>query len=127
MTIDFEYNSNSPFERQAYRTPVQGLVATLSGFEGTFPIINISGNGLSLKVCNFDNMRAGQEVTVEVMSVSKKKFISCTVQLVRVITSKEMICCEFTNLSKYQEESLDKLVLEVQKRELQRKKRLGGK
>lgn len=124
MVLNFDYDSLGLFARQAYRTAVPGLIAKLAGFEDEFPIIDISTNGIAIKIAKVDDMTEGQEVLVEIMSVSHKKIISCSVLLVRIIPCKEMICCEFTGLSTFQEETLDRLVLEIQKREIKRKKLL---
>lgn len=122
MTLLFDYNPIEPSDREAYRTAVPGLVAKLSGFEGVFPIMDISANGLALKADDSSSMRPWQEAIVEIMSVSQKKIMRCSIRLVRVNKDNGIVGFEFINLNAFQEASLDKLVLEVQKREIQRQK-----
>ena len=122
MSLDFKYNSVEPSDRYAFRTAVPGLVAKLSGFEGAFPLLDISAGGLAIKADRTDNMRPGQETVVEIMSVSQKKILRCSARLVRVNGGDGAVAFEFINLNSFQESSLDKLVLEVQKRAIERQK-----
>jgi len=84
--------------------------------------MDISSTGMALKVDNISGMRTGQEAVVEIMSVSQKKIMRCSVKLSRIDRDAGVVGFEFINLNAFQEASLDKLVLEVQKREIQRQK-----
>ena len=126
MSLKFKFNNNEPSDRYAFRLAVPGLVAKLSGFDGAFPLLDISAGGLAIKADRTDNMRPGQETVIEIMSVSQKKILRCSARLVRVSQHNGAVAFEFINLNAFQEASLDKLVLEVQKREIERQKYLAG-
>lgn len=122
MKLNFEYDSDSPEGRERYRAAVPGLVAKLSGFDGAFSLLDVSGNGMAIRMERTDQMRPGMEAVVEVMSLSQRKILRCSVQLVRINKEKGIVAFEFVHMSAFQEASLDKLVLEVQKRKINKEK-----
>lgn len=112
--------------RQAYRTRVPGLdvrVITQSGPKD-FPVQDISASGFAF----VDNPRAyssGMIFSFDLL-LNKRLFLGdLKGKVMRVITEKSIIGCNFEGMERRQEIKLDKLVLEVQKRliELRKAKR----
>ncbi len=99
------------------RTAVPGLVIQLSGFEGAFPLLNISAGGFSIKASETEHMRPGQETVAEIMSVSQKKILRCSARLSEVDLDKEVVSFEFINQNSLQKALLDKLLLQSAVRE----------
>ncbi len=112
--------------RRAYRTRVPGLDIRINTKKGPldFPVSDISASGFAFA----DNPRgysSGMEFTFDLM-LSKKLFLTeLKAKVMRVLTDKGIIGCDFLAMERSQEIKLDKLVLEVQKRliELRKSKR----
>jgi len=112
--------------RRAYRTRVPGLDIRINTKKGPldFPVSDISASGFAFA----DNPRgysSGMEFTFDLM-LSKKLFLTeLKAKVMRVLTDKGIIGCDFLAMERNQEIKLDKLVLEVQKRliELRKSKR----
>ena len=125
--MDFEIKVDDEDKlRQAYRTRVPGLdvrVITKSGPQD-FPVSDISASGFAFA----DNPRgysSGMTFSFDLL-LNKKLFLGdLKGKVMRVITEKGIIGCNFDGMERRQEIKLDKLVLEVQKRliELRKAKR----
>ena len=125
--MDFEIKvSEEDKLRQAYRTRVPGLdvrVITQSGPQD-FAVQDISASGFAFA----DNPRAyssGMTFSFDLL-LNKRLFLGdLKGKVMRVITEKGIIGCNFDGMERRQEIKLDKLVLEVQKRliELRKAKR----
>jgi len=125
--MDFEIKVDEEDKlRQAYRTRVPGLdvrVITKSGPQD-FPVSDISASGFAFA----DNPRgynSGMTFSFDLL-LNKKLFLGdLKGKVMRVITEKGIIGCNFDGMERRQEIKLDKLVLEVQKRliELRKAKR----
>ncbi len=122
MNLRFNYTPPEDSGREAYRAAVPGLVAMLSGFSCAFPILDISYSGMAIKMDEIENLTAGQEAVIEILSASRKKIMRSSVRLVHLNKEMNVAGFEFIDLTPLQEASLDKLVLEVQKRQIQRQR-----
>ena len=54
----------------------------------------------------------------EIMTISQKSLLRCSVRLIRQDKENKIMAFTFINLTPTQEETLDKLVLEIQKKEV---------
>jgi hypothetical protein len=124
MKLDFKYDEETPGEREAYRTAVPGLVSKISVFDGAFSLLDISATGMSIRTEKVENMRPGGEAMAEIMTISQKSLLRCSVRLIRQDKENKIMAFTFINLTPTQEETLDKLVLEIQKKEVNRQKGL---
>ena len=124
MKLDFKYNEEMLGERDAYRAAVPGLVSKISGFDGAFSLLNISVTGMSIRTEKVENMRPGGESIAEILTISQKSLLRCTVRLVRQDKENKVMAFKFINLTPLQEATLDKLLLEIQKKEVTQRKGL---
>ena len=122
MNLRFKYTPPKHSDRDAYRAAVPGLVARLSGFSHDFSILDISASGIAVQMDDTGDLASGQEAFIEILSVSRKKFIRASARLVHLHKETSSAGFEFMNLTPLQEATLDKLVLEVQKRDIQRQR-----
>jgi len=113
-------------QRQAYRTRVPGLdvrVITQTGPQD-FPVSDISATGFAFSA-NPRNYSSGMTFSFDLL-LNKRLFLGdLKGKVMRVLTDKGIIGCNFEAMERRQEIKLDKLVLEVQKRliELRKAKR----
>ena len=122
MKLDFKYHQDTLEEREAYRAAVPGLVCKISGFDGAFSLLDISVTGMSIRTEKVENMRTGGEAQAEIMTISQKSLLRCSVRLIRQDKENNVMAFTFINLTPMQEATLDKLLLEIQKKESNRLK-----
>lgn len=120
--LEFTYLFESAIKRKGFRTKVPGLMAVLHGFQAPFPVLDVSAGGLCLK--DDANLIAIEGTMVLDLALLGKN-------LLRDVSAKVSRHQEgtaglyFVELTRRQEERLDKLVLEVQKRAISKSKTNG--
>lgn len=125
MDFDIKMDGDDKL-RQAFRTRVPGLdvrVVTKSGPQD-FPVSDISASGFAF-AANPRDYSSGMILSFDLL-LGKRLFLGdLKAKVMRVITEKGIIGCNFQEMERRQEIKLDKLVLEVQKRliELRKAKR----
>ncbi len=122
MKLDFKYTEEAPLGRENYRAFVPGLVCKISGYDGAFSLLDISVSGMGVRTEKVENMRNGAEAVAEILTISQKSLLRCSVRLIRQDRDNKIMAFEFINLTPLQEATLDKLMLEIQKKEADRKK-----
>ncbi|MFN2268923.1 MAG: PilZ domain-containing protein [Desulfonatronovibrio sp.] len=121
--IKVGYSSSSP--RKAYRVSIPNLKIKIKDRPGEFEALDISAGGVAFSIKENDNpgLEAGQEI--EISLVIKERVFLQELQGKIVKVTDTFAACEFGDIPLKQEALLDKLVLEVQKKmiELKRKKK----
>lgn len=116
MDFDFKIGDERDYGRQAFRTKVPGLEVKVEG-EGDayYPVADLSASGFAFE--DASGIRKEGEFLVVEFYLKRKLFLGgVEAEVVRIISSKNLIGCTFKELNRRQEARLDKLVLEVQKR-----------
>ncbi len=120
--LEFTYLFESAIKRKGFRTKVPGLMAELHGFPAPFSVNDISAGGLCIK--DPDGLVAIDGVVTLDLALMEKHLLSD----VRAKVSRHqegLAGLFFEDLTRRQEERLDKLVLEVQKRAISKSKTNG--
>jgi c-di-GMP-binding flagellar brake protein YcgR len=112
--MKIEYNSSTA--REAFRTAPPGLTAVLGTGE-RYTVHDLSAGGLSL-VTSGNQPRAGARITMDLYLANRLFLKGVSADLVRMLA--ETAAYAFVNLTRVQEQRLDKLVLTMQKQEIAR-------
>ncbi len=121
MEISFESKNQA---RGAFRTSIPGLVIKISGRPKPYAVKDFSVNGLAF-ASDKDSFGVDEQFEVDFILGKKVLLSGLVLKVVRDI-GKGLMGCIFVELDKYQEERLDKLVLEVQKRMILLRKKKGA-
>ncbi len=121
--MDIKIDSSS--SRGAFRTSLPGLAIRIEGYEDSFPVKDFSVNGLAFTSGKHD-FDVDTEFDLSLFLGEKELLSGLRAKVVREI-GKGLMGCTFIDLDKYQEQRLDKLVLEVQKRMIMLRKKKGQK
>ncbi|WP_031482122.1 PilZ domain-containing protein [Maridesulfovibrio frigidus] len=121
--MDFSYESSNK-ARGAFRTSVPGLAIKVEGYPEPFSVKDFSVNGLAFSAGDVD-FEVNTNLEVDLVLGKKEILVGITLGVVRNI-GKGLMGCVFVDLDKYQEERLDKLVLEIQKRMILLRKKKGA-
>jgi hypothetical protein len=123
MGFDLDIPSGDDQLRKAFRTKVPGLTARFPALDRIFEVKDLSATGFAV-LDQAKGFREGQSVEVDLL-ISKKLFLgSATAEVMRVLDN-GIVGINFVDLERQKQVKLDKLVLEVQKRliELRKKQR----
>jgi c-di-GMP-binding flagellar brake protein YcgR len=126
MGFDIDIPSGDDQLRKAFRTKVPGLTARFSALGKVFEVKDLSATGFA--VLDPDRgFKEGQAVEVDLL-ISKKLFLAEASSEVMRVLDNGIVGINFINLERQKQAKLDKLVLEVQKRliELRKKQRDQG-
>ncbi len=121
--MDLSYDSANK-ARGAFRTSVPGLAIRIKGYLSSYSVKDFSVNGLAF-VAGKDFFAIGKQLHIDLLLGQKEILLGMTCEVVRHIGD-GLMGCVFIDLDKYQEERLDKLVLEIQKRMIQLRKKKGA-
>ncbi len=121
--MDFSYESSNK-ARGAFRASVPGLAIKVKGYPDPFSVKDFSINGLAFSAGK-DAFEVNTNLEVDLVLGKKDILVGITLEIVRDI-GKGLMGCVFVDLDKYQEERLDKLVLEIQKRMILLRKKKGA-
>lgn len=106
--------------RRAYRAQVPGLEGWIKEKQQGYPVQDISATGFALVVQN-GSIKQGEILQMDLL-LSKRLYIGeIPCQVVRVLNN-GLVGFDFLQLDRRQEARLDKLVLEVQKRIIAKKR-----
>ncbi|WP_419787660.1 PilZ domain-containing protein [Pseudodesulfovibrio sp.] len=109
--------------RKAFRTRVPGLTVRFPAMKKSFEVKDLSATGFAI-LDQGKAFKEGQALDVDLL-INKKLFVAeCKAQIMRVLDN-GIVGINFLDLGRQQQAKLDKLVLEVQKRliELRKKQR----
>ncbi|WP_432737614.1 PilZ domain-containing protein [Maridesulfovibrio sp. FT414] len=121
MDISFDSKNQS---RGAFRTSIPGLVIKISGHPAPLVVKDFSVGGLAF-ASGGRRYNVGDQFKVDFVLGPKVLLAGLTIKVVRDI-GEGLMGCIYVDLDKYQEERLDKLVLEVQKRMIMLRKKKGA-
>ncbi len=124
MGFDLEFSTNGDDQlRKAFRTKVPGLTVHFPALKKQFEVKDLSATGFA--VLDPDKrFKEGQTLDAELL-INKKRFLSDIDAIVMRVLDNGIIGINFVELERMKQAKLDKLVLEVQKRliELRKKQR----
>jgi len=112
--------------RKAFRTKVPGLSVRFPALKKVYEVKDLSATGYA--VLDTENtFKEGQTLDAELL-INKKLFLSGVDSIVMRVLDNGIIGINFVELERQKQAKLDKLVLEVQKRliELRKKQREEG-
>ncbi|WP_320170635.1 PilZ domain-containing protein [Maridesulfovibrio sp.] len=121
MDISFDSKNQA---RGAFRTSIPGLAIKISGKPAPYSVKDFSVNGLAFS-SGGRKFNVGEQFSADFVLGPKVILSGLTIKIVRDI-GKGLMGCIYVDLDKYQEERLDKLVLEVQKRMIMMRKQKGA-
>lgn len=125
--MDHEYEFEYPGQdnpRKAYREHVPGLKAAFQGRDEVWQVKDLSAVGLGVYTAPGNlGLSPGQEVYVTLFRYGKLMLQDLPARVTR--QDEEITAFEFLELGRRQEYELDKLVLEIQKEMINRKKKTG--
>lgn len=129
MTADFDLVGGLRFEpgaessgggrRQAFRVVPPGVTVRMEETLESFDVNNISASGVSMSIPEV-RFEKGQELRFDLLIVGRLFLKGMEGRVARVVPGE--CACAFQNLSRHQELKLDNLVLEIQKRDIIRRK-----
>ncbi|MFH1915173.1 MAG: PilZ domain-containing protein [Pseudomonadota bacterium] len=123
MGFDLDIPSDDDQLRKAFRTKVPGLTARFPTLDRIFEVKDLSATGFAV-LDQARGFKEGQDVDVDLL-INKKLFLAtASAQVMRVLDN-GIVGINFMDLERQKQVRLDKLVLEVQKRliELRKKQR----
>lgn len=123
MGVDFDFRYTGPENkgRVSYRVAIQNALVRIEGREHPYALENISATGLAFHATGSE-FKAGQMLVADITG-QKRSFLSgLKLEVVRVNKEEGIVACRMVDLDSDNEALIDKLVLEVQKRELARKR-----
>ena len=115
-TLDFSIVLDSPRQRGRYRVVTRGLSLYLDALAQTFDIHDLSSNGCNLHAPA--ELFATGRIFYGDLHIGKTNYLAqLTIKVVRHIADHN-VACSFQALNRQQEFMLDKLLLEIQKRNI---------
>lgn len=115
MEFDFTLYGD-PGKRAAYRINASGLKVRLVGYANLYSVKNVSATGLLMARENSGAIipRAGEKLILDLLIRDKVYLSSLNATVVRVDNGQ--VSLQFTDIDRRQEEAMDKLILELQKK-----------
>lgn len=123
MTFEINVSGGDDQLRKAFRTKVPGLTARFKALGKSFEVKDLSASGFAI-LDQSKGFKEGQSVDLDLL-INKKLFLGGVGGEVMRVLDNGIIGINFIELERQKQVKLDKLVLEVQKRliELRKKKR----
>lgn len=118
----FVFPGETESKRQAYRVAVRGLSIRIDGREEVCPVMDLSATGLAF-VDQKQSLSLGENITLDLYVKDRVWQEKIAAKVVRV-WNQGMTACVFENMSRHQEQAMDKLTLEIQKRLIDQRKRM---
>jgi hypothetical protein len=117
FNIEMENDSDT---RQAYRTRVPGLQVRVREMKQSFDVKDLSASGFAFS-STLGKFHEGDKYEVDLLLNKKAILVGIEVNVARVLKN-GIVGCKFEELDRRNEARLDKLVLEVQKRQIAMRK-----
>jgi hypothetical protein len=115
-TLNFSIALNSPRQRGRYRVATHGLSMYLDDTEQAFDIGDLSSSGCNLRA-PAELLAVGRIFDSDLHIGHTSYLTNLKLKVVRHVTDNS-VACVFQSLSRQQEITLDKLLLEIQKRNI---------
>ncbi|OBQ51561.1 PilZ domain-containing protein [Halodesulfovibrio spirochaetisodalis] len=118
--LEFTMPTNGNERRRAFRAKAYGVSVTFDEQNVTCDILDVSVTGFAIKN-DLAFLREGSEHSISINVAGKSYLSDLTCRVVRILDN-GIIGCDFRTLDRRQEARLDRLVLELQKRMIAKKK-----
>lgn len=109
-------------QRRCYRVSVQGLTVRVHKLDRALPLADLSACGLSIQGVPEGGLGWGEVFACDLL-LDGKPYIAGLFAKVRRLLAHGEAGCTFEELDRRKEARLDKLVLEIQKQDIDRNKR----
>ncbi len=119
--FELHYAGTENHGRLTYRVNLRNAHILIKGSEKVFTLENISASGLAFHAPNAP-FHAGERFIADVGGQRRTFLSNIKLEVVRVNKGNGLVACKMIDLDSHTEMLIDKLVLEVQKRELARKR-----
>lgn len=117
--LSFSLTETSPVQRSAFRAMVRGLFAHID--DGSrYEVNDISACGCSMSM-PLHAHTVGHAMRIDLM-VGKKVLVAALQSRIVRLMPNDKVACAFDNVTLQQEFTLDKLILEIQKRKIAQRK-----
>lgn len=126
MGFDIEISTGDDKLRKAFRTKVPGLTVRFPALSKVYEVKDLSATGYAV-LEPAKTFKEGQTLDAELL-INKKLFLSGVASVIMRVLENGIVGINFVELDRKKQAKLDKLVLEVQKRliELRKKQREQG-
>lgn len=123
MGVDFNFRYAGPENkgRASFRVAIRNALVRISGREQPYVLENISASGLAFHAAGTE-FRVGEGFVADITGRKRNFIDGLKLEVVRVNREDGVVACRMVDLDSDSEALIDKLVLEVQKRELARKR-----
>lgn len=122
---DYDFNIDSESQRRAFRAQVPGLNVWIKERQASYPIKDISATGFAVMAPVFP-LKEGESFTMDLL-LNQKLYVADVPCIVVRKLDNGIVGCDFKTLDRRQEARLDKLVLEVQKQMIAKKRATSEK
>ena len=119
--FDFHYTGPENKNRVTYRVSIQDALVHIEGHAAPYALSNISASGLAFYAPDA-GFNHGEELIADITGKKRGFLKGLKLEIVRVNRKEGIVACKMVDLDSDNEALIDKLVLEVQKRELARKR-----
>lgn len=116
--LDFSLDSQTPTHRSAFRAMVRGIQARILSSNALYEVYDISAHGCSMAAPLHD-FTIGTLVDIELEIKGRTLLRGLEAEVARHVPS-GLVGFFFPALTELQEEVLDKIILEIQKRQIAR-------
>ncbi len=114
FSVEYSAEGHLDHHRRAVRVHLPGLTVWVLERKAFYPVVDLSTFGLAFKD-ESKSFQSGQTFTVDV-HVQGKVWVAGLEANIVTIRGGILVACTFPNMSKLQEQRMDKLSLEIQKR-----------
>lgn len=114
--FSFDIESSETTSRNAFRVIFSGMYVHVNGLAKVFSVVDISAIGFSFsaKSTKFD---VSGRIVIDIIIAKKIVIKGLQAEIIRLLQD-NVVACAFREVSRHQEYDLDKLVLEIQKRNI---------
>ncbi len=114
FSVEYPDDDHRGHQRRAVRVHLPGLTVWVLEREVFYPVVDLSTFGLAFKD-DSKSFQSGQTVTVDV-HVQGKVWVAGLGTKIVTVRDDVLVACTFSNMNRLQEQRMDKLSLEIQKR-----------
>lgn len=120
FSVDYPGDDYQDHKRRAVRVHLPGLKVWVLERNASYSVVDLSTFGLAFKDASKSH-RVGEDISLDV-HVQGKVWIAGLEAKIVAIRDDILVACTFPSMSKLQEQRMDKLSLEIQKRWIKNRK-----
>jgi hypothetical protein len=120
FSVDYPGEDYQEYKRRAVRVHLPGLSVWIPKRDASYPVVDLSTFGLAFKD-ESKSHRVEEGILLDV-HVQGKVWIAGLEAKIVAIRDDILVACTFPNMSRLQEQRMDKLSLEIQKRWIRNRK-----